>query len=35
MKYDESDLAYKGEVNLAKGKKTSVKLNPEMMLREK
>ncbi len=35
MKYDESDLAYKGEVNLAKGKQTSVKLNPEMMLREK
>lgn len=35
MKYDENDLAYKGEVNLSAGKKTSVKLNPEMMLREK
>ncbi len=34
MKYDESDMAYQGQVNLVKNKKVSVTLKPEMVLPE-
>ena len=34
MKYDESNIAYNGQVNIAKNKKVSVTFNPEVGLPE-
>ena len=34
MKYDESDIAYNGQVNIVQNRKVSVKFNPEIGLPE-